>query len=437
MSETPRRTFLKQAGLAAAVWTGVSQSVRAAEGERLRVGVIGPGGMGSYHLRLLAANSEVEVAWVCDVDERRLTKAAEHVESVTEQRPQTTSDMRKIFDDDSIEAVFIATPDHWHAPAAILALDAGKHVYVEKPCCHNIREGRLMIEAAERSGKCLQVGTQSRSTETVRQGVEKVLGGEIGDVLVTKAWNSQRRGNIGKREPTEPPAQLDFDTWTGPAPKIPFQTNMLPSVWRWWRNFGCGDIGNDGVHDIDVALWGLGVDTHPSRVSCLGGKYFFDDDQQFPDTQYAVFEYPQEGTPKGRQKQFIFEQRIWSPYPQEGYENGCAWYGTKGMLVMGHTQGWRLYGERGKLLEQKTGGVDLPAHHQNFFDCVRGKASKLNAGIEVGHRAATLVHLANIAARVGAILEFDPQAEEITNHAEANELVRREYRDHWGTPKGV
>ena len=184
MSETPRRTFLKQTGLAAAVWTGVSTSVRAAEGERLRVGVIGPGGMGSYHLRLLAANSEVEVVWVCDVDERRLTKAAEHVESVTEQRPQTTSDMRKVLDDNSVEAVFIATPDHWHAPAAILALDAGKHVYVEKPCCHNIREGRLMIDAAKRSGKCLQVGTQSRSTKTVREGVEKVLGGEIGDVLV-------------------------------------------------------------------------------------------------------------------------------------------------------------------------------------------------------------------------------------------------------------
>ena len=210
---------------------------------------------------------------------------------------------------------------------------------------------------------------------------------------------------------------------------------MLPGVWRWWRNFGCGDIGNDGVHDIDVALWGFAVNTHPSRVSCLGGKYFFDDDQQFPDTQYAIFEYPQEGTPQGRQKQFIFEQRIWSPYPQEGYENGCAWYGTKGMLVMGHTRGWRLYGERGKLLEQRTGGVDLPAHHQNFFDCVRGRSSKLNADIEVGHRAATLVHLANIAARFGAVLEFDPQAEEITNNAEANELVRREYREHWGTPK--
>ncbi|WP_166825743.1 Gfo/Idh/MocA family protein [Thalassoroseus pseudoceratinae] len=435
MSDTPRRTFLKQAGLATAVWTGVSSSARAADSERLRVGMIGPGGMGSYHLRVLTANPEVEVAWVCDVDEQRLAKAVEHVESATEQRPQTTDDMRKVFDDDSIDAVFIATPDHWHAPAAILALDAGKHVYVEKPCSHNIREGRLMIEAAKRSGKFLQVGTQSRSTETVRQGVEKVLNGEIGDVLVTKAWNSQRRRNIGKRTPTDAPSHLNFDAWTGPAPKIPYQTNMLPSVWRWWRNFGCGDIGNDGVHDIDVALWGFGVNTHPSRVTCLGGKYFFDDDQEFPDTQYAVFEYPQAGEPKGRQKQFIFEQRIWSPYPQEGYGNGCAWYGTKGMLVMGHTRGWRLYGERGKLLDQQTGGVDLPAHHQNFFDCVRGKSSKLNAGIEVGHQAATLVHLANIAARVGAVLEFDPKTEEITNHSEANSFVKRAYRDHWATPK--
>ena len=435
MNDSPRRTFLKQAGLAAAVWTGVSSPAGAAESDRLRIGVIGPGGMGTYHLRLLTSNPEVEIAWVCDVDERRLAKAAEHVESVTEKRPQTSTDMRKVFDDPTIDAVFIATPDHWHAPAAILALDAGKHVYVEKPCCHNIREGRLMIEAVKRSGKCLQVGTQSRSTETVRKGVEKVLNGEIGEVLVTKAWNSQRRANIGHREATDPPGYLDFDNWTGPAPKLPYQTNLLPGVWRWWHNFGCGDMGNDGVHDIDVALWGFGVEEHPSRVACFGRKYHFDDDQQFPDTQYAVFEYPETGRPVGRQKQFIFEQRIWSPYPQESYENGCAWYGTKGMLVMGHTQGWRLYGERGKLLDQQTGGVDLTSHHQNFFDCVRGKKSKLNASIEVGHRAATLVHLANIACRVGSVLEFDPEAEEIVNHAKANELVGRKYRDHWGTPK--
>ena len=150
-------------------------------------------------------------------------------------------------------------------------------------------------------------------------------------MLVAKAWNSQLRRSIGKSQPSEPPAFLDFDLWLGPARKVPYRSNLLPGIWRWWYDFGCGDIGNDGVHDIDVALWGLGVKSHPSKAACLGGKSFFDDDQQFPDTQYAVFEYPAENG--GRPKQLIFEQRIWSPYKQEGYENGAAFYGTKGMLI--------------------------------------------------------------------------------------------------------
>src|SRR6185503_12130466 len=152
-----------------------------------------------------------------------------------------------------------------------------------------------------------------------------------GEILVAKAWNSQLRGNIGKAQPSSPPAELDFDSWLGPAPHRPYQKNLLPSSWRWFFDFGCGDMGNDGVHDLDIARWGLGVETHPNRIAALGGKYFFDDDQQFPDTQNVLFEYDQ----NGRKKQLVFEQRIWSPYVQEGHENGNAWYGTKGMMVLG------------------------------------------------------------------------------------------------------
>ena len=168
-----------------------------------------------------------------------------------------------------------------------------------------------------------------------------------------------------------------------------------------------------------------------------GGKYFFDDDMQFPDTQYAVFEYPVEGKPEGRKKQLIFEQRIWSPYVQEGYENGTTFYGKEGILILGHTKGWKLYGPRMKLIAENNGPVELPRHHQNFFDCIRGEQKKLNADVKAGHLAAGIVHLANIAARVGGVLDFDPQQEQITNNPEANALVRRQYRDHWATPKGV
>jgi predicted dehydrogenase len=431
--ENTRRRFLQQTAATTLAATTVGSVKAASALNRIRIGVIGPGGMGMNHVRNLANRNDVDIISVCDVDKNRLETAAAHVASETGKRPVTTGDIRTVLDDASIDAVFIATPDHWHAPAAILALDAGKHVYVEKPCCHNVREGRLMADAVKRSGKVLQVGTQSRSTECVADGINRVLNGDIGDVLVAKAWNSQRRGSIGHSEPTEPPPHLDFDSWTGPAPTVPYRKNLLHSVWRWWHDFGCGDIGNDGVHDIDVALWGLGVSTHPDKVACFGGKYFFDDDQQFPDTQYAQFEYSPTGS-VGERKQLIFEQRIWTRYTQDGYENGAAFYGTKGVLIMGHTTGWRMYGERNKLLAERTGRADLVAHHTNFFDSIRGKA-KPNASIEVGHRAATIVHLANIAARTGRVLNFNPVNEQIANDAEANQMLRREYRDHWGTPQ--
>ncbi len=438
MSQTERRTFLKAAGAGAVALTMTRGTARAADSGRMIVAVIGTGGMGSYHLRTLAARKDVEVAYVCDVDQNRLAASVKAVEQAAGNTPKAADDMRHVLDDRNVEAVFIATPDHWHAPAAILSLDAGKHVYVEKPCCHNIREGRLMAEAVERSGKLLQVGTQSRSTDCVMEGIQRICEGEIGEILVAKAWNSQRRGSIGKTQPSEPPAHLDFDKWVGPAPMVPYRSNMLHGIWRWWYDFGCGDIGNDGVHDIDVALWGLGATTHPSSATSFGGKNFFDDDQQFPDTQYAVFEYPTDGKPDGRKKQLIFEQRIWSPYVQDGYENGAAFYGTKGVLIMGHTVGWRLYGERNKLIAQRSGSADLAAHHQNFFDCIRGNKKQLNADITAGYLSATLVHLANIAARVGSVLHFDPQTEQITNHKQADGMVRRKYREgHWAVPRGV
>ncbi|MGE0607398.1 MAG: Gfo/Idh/MocA family protein [Pirellulales bacterium] len=433
---TDRRDFLKTSSAGFALALSAASLARTAENDKPVVAVIGPGGMGTAHLKQLAGNNGVRLAYVCDVDENRLQAAVKTAESLSGLAPQAVKDMRTIFDDKSVDAVWIATPDHWHAPAAILAADAGKHVYVEKPCSHNIREGRLMIEAARRNQRVMQVGTQSRSTAHVMQAMERLQSGVIGTVLVAKAWNSQRRGNIGHQQPSDPPPHLDYDLWLGPVPHVPYQSNLLPGIWRWWYAFGAGDMGNDGVHDLDLARWGLGVTGHPNRIASLGGKYYFDDDQQFPDTQTVQFEYSGDGQP-GNLRQLIFEQRIWSPYVQEGYENGNAFYGTEGMMILGKIGGYKIYGPRNKLLEESpTGTPDLAAHHQNFLDCLKS-GDKPHADIEINHLTTTLCHLGNIATRTGRVLHFDPAQEAITGDEEANALVRREYREHWAKPMGV
>ncbi|RPJ27741.1 MAG: gfo/Idh/MocA family oxidoreductase [Planctomycetaceae bacterium] len=437
MRELSRRNLLRQSGtLATAVaLAGLPRTCRAAgANDRILLGMIGPGGHGSGLLASFVAQKDVEVVYVCDPDADRMNQAARVVEQAAGKAPKAVADLRRVLDDKEVDAVVVATPDHWHAPATILACEAGKHVYVEKPCSHNIREGRLMVEAARRNGRVVQVGTQSRSAEYIVRAMQLLREGAIGDILAAKAWNSQLRRDIGKVKPTEPPAHLDFDLWVGPTPMVPYQSNLLHSTWRWFFAFGSGDIGNDGVHDIDIARWGLGVETHPNTVAAIGGKYFFDDDQQFPDTQYVVYEY---GTAEAGKKQLVYEQRLWSPYGQEGYENGNAFYGTKGMLILGKQEGWQLYGPRNERRDQMKGQLDGAVHHRDFLDCIR-TGRRPHADIEIGHLSATLAHLGNIAARVRRVIHFDPQTERIVGDEEANGLVRREYRaGHWAVPKGV
>lgn len=401
--------------------------------DRIVLGFVGPGGQGTNLLESFGKMKDVAIAAVCDVDGKRAQLAAKRAGDLTGTPPKILKDMREVFAQKDIDAVAIATPDHWHAPATILACDAGKHVYVEKPCCHNIREGRLMIEAARRNKRVVQTGTQSRSAPHLREGIERLKNGAIGEILVSKAWNSQLRRNIGKVKPSAPPMELDYESWVGPAPMRAYQSNMLPGSWRWFFNFGCGDMGNDGVHDIDIARWGLGVETHPSRVSAMGGKYFFDDDQEFPDTQTVAFEYD---VGNGKKKQLIFEQRIWSPYVQEGNENGNAFYGTKGMMILGKHKGWQLFGLRNEPGDKMFSSLDSAPHHRNFLECIRD-AKHPNGDVDIGHHSAALVHLGNIATRLGRTLKFDAAKEQIMDDTEANAMVRRKYREHWAVPKNV
>ena len=438
MLPVTRRDFIQSTAAAttAATLAASASVAKAAANDVLTIALIGCGGMGSNHLNNLIARKDVRMAYVCDVDANRLADSAKKAETAGHNGVRAVKDLRKILDDKSVDAVWIATPDHWHSPAGILAVEAGKHVYVEKPVSHNIREGRLLMEAARKANKVVQVGTQSRSSAHCLRAMEIIKEGTIGEVKVAKAWNSQLRSSIGHQQPSSPPDYLDFDLWLGPAPKREYQANMLPGRWRWFHDFGAGDIGNDGVHDIDCARWGLGVTTQPSTATGLGSKFFFEDDQQFPDTQYCVFEWPGDGKPASK-RQLIFEQRDWSPYVQEGYENGAAFYGTKGVLILGHSVGFQVYGQKNKPGEKGSGAADLVAHHTNFIECVKS-GKRPNADVEEGHLSASLVHLANIACRLQKTLQFDPVKEVITSDTDANKLVRRAYRDgHWAVPKGV
>lgn len=439
MSHANRRTFLKQSGAGIAGAAALNWATAAHAGnsnETIVLGLIGAGGRGSGLAQSFAKHRDVEFAYVADPDVKRGNRSVEAIGEIRGKRPKSVQDFRAILDDDAVDAVIVATPDHWHGPATLLALEAGKHVYVEKPCSHNIREGRLMVEAAARQKRVLQVGMQSRSSPPIIEAMQMLRDGAIGDVLVAKAWNSQKRANIGRAKPTSPPEGFDYDLWIGPAPFVPFQANRHHYTWHWWYGFGTGDFGNDGVHDTDVARWGLGVNKHPRTVSVTGGKYFFDDDQQFPDTIYASFEYPGDGR-VGHKRQLIFEQRIWSPYRQEAYENGNAFYGTEGMLLLGKNDGWKLFGPRNQLIKSSPAGGMGDPHYRNFLDCIRTGA-KPNADILTGHLSASLCHLGNIAARVGRQLNFDPDQEHILDDENAATLIRREYRkDHWAVPKGV
>jgi predicted dehydrogenase len=431
-----RRDFVKlsSAGIASAfVLGGVQAQTPKGANNKLVAALVGCGGRGTSDAGRFKDSPNVELAYVCDVDKNRLAKAAEKFGLPAN---KAVSDMRRVLDDKSVDIVIVTTPDHWHAIGSILACEAGKHVYVEKPISHNIREGRLLVEASARNKTLVQHGTQSRSTSTLIEGVKKLREGIIGDVLVARCWNIKRRGALKPGEDTAPPPELDYENWVGPATMIPYRTNRVHNRWTMWYHFGVGESGNDGVHDIDYARWGLGVETHPTKISAYGGKYL-NDEAEFPDTQQATFEYPGDGKP-GSHKVLIYEQRLWSRNVPNEVDSGAEFYGSKGQMFLSRRGKLTVLDENNKpvALNTKLEGQNDVAHVQNLCDCIRN-GGEPTANALTGHLSTSLAHLANIATRVGRALTFDPAKEQFIGDEEANKLVAREYRDHWGKPRGA
>ena len=428
VSGMKRRTFF---GAAAAAGLAASQATPVAASDKVNIGMIGVGGRGRGLLGTFSSLPDVNVSYLCDADQASLERASRVLERAGRAVPQTAGDMRRLFDSKDVDAVVVATPDHWHAPATILACDAGKDVYVEKPASHNIREGRLMVDAARRNQRIVQVGTQSRSRPSSRKAIEISRSGDLGDILMAKAWNVQLRDDIGHKPNTPVPNGVDYDSWLGPAPWIPFNENRFHYKWHWHWHFGTGDVGNDGAHQIDIARWALGTD-FPTTASGMGGKVFFKDDQQTPDTMNTTFQY-------ANGKALIWEMRIWNPYGMDGQENGVAVYGTDASIQIGRWDrrwGYKLFDGKGNLVEHNDADDEADDHMRNFVDCIRTRELP-NADVSIGHISAIHCHLANIISRTGRNLAFDQETESIVGDPHANLYVKRAYRSHWSTPKGV
>ena len=424
--KNPNRRYFIAAGAAA-----VSSRIIAAPSDAaIRIGMIGMGGRGSAIMTSeLKRVPNIKITHLCDVDQARLEKAQSAAAKAGYGNVRGSADLRRVLDDKEVDAVVIATPDHWHAPATILACAAGKDVYVEKPVSHNLREGRLMIDAARKYNRVVQAGMQSRSRPNTIRAVEIAHSNQLGRVLMAKAWNSQQRADIGTKPNSPAPAGLDYNTWVGPAEMVPFNENRLHYKWHWNWNFGTGDMGNDGAHQMDQARWALGVDL-PKRVSGSGAKYYFTDDQQTPDSMNLTFDYGSKG--------LVWEMRIWHDYGLEGIDNGVAVYGTEGFLHIGRWNrkwGYRVFDKGGKMVEEQQDGKE-DFHMQNFIDCVISR-KRPNCDIEIGHISSAHCHLGNIVHRTGRNLNFNAANESIPNDAEANAMLRRKYRNHWATPKGV
>jgi predicted dehydrogenase len=467
VSEPGRRTFLKTTAVAAAtVATASSANKVLGANDRVRVAVIGVRGRGWDHVKGYRPIPNVEISHFCDVDENVLRKRCDDAEKLGIPKPQTVVDVRKLLEDKNVDAVSIATPNHWHSLIGIWAAQAGKDIYIEKPCSHNWWEGRQLVNAINKYKVICQHGSQCRSSAAILEAMNKMRSGLIGDVYMSRGLCYKWRDTIGHANPEPVPAGVHYDLWTGPAPLKPFTRNRFHYNWHWIWDTGNGDLGNQGIHELDLARWGLGVGL-PTKITAAGGHFLFDDDQQTPNMLTAAYEFR---TPEGKTKMMTFEVRGWMTNHEAGIGTsefkggdvpaaglkaaadsktlgpasnkpstiGNLYYGQKGYLAISNYDSYKSFlGPSDEPGPEKRAPVKNE-HFVNFIDCVRSrKAEDIHAPIYEGYVSTSLVHLANASYRLGRTINFDPKTETVLNDPEATTLLKGTYRAPYVVPEQV
>jgi len=438
-----RRNFLKKA-VAGTVGLTVGSKILASRArsynsisganEVLKIAIIGCNSRGESMAGTFAKQKNVEIIYVCDVEDKALQKGIKAVKDDTGKEPKGIKDFRKILDDKNLDAVYIATPDHWHAPASILSVKAGKHVYVEKPLCHNPLEGEMLVKAADKYKMIVQIGTQRRSWPTLTQGLKELKDGVIGNVYMAKTWYANTRGPIGIGKVVPVPSNLDYELWQGPAPRRPYKDNLIHYNWHWFWNWGTGEALNNGTHEIDVARWGLGLD-YPLKVNSVGGRYQFKDDWETPDTQVITFEAPG--------ATIVWEGRSCNGDNVDNRSRGVIFYGENGAMHTGDNS-YIIYDNKNKLVREvksdviftqglntTSPGEELDALHvANFLENVRNNRKPFADALN-GFKSTLWVQLGNISQRVGHTLNIDQSNGHIIGDNEAMKLWGREYEKGW------
>jgi predicted dehydrogenase len=445
MESQSRRSFIKKttAASAAVSLSGILPTMSAksygriiGSNERIAVSVMGVNSRGKALASNFARQKDCDVLHICDVDSRAILACQENLGSFQEIKTKGFRDFRESLEDKDIDAMIIATPDHWHAPAALLAMQAGKHVYLEKPSSHNPHEGELLIEAARRYGRAVQLGNQRRSFPNVIQGMQELKEGIIGRAYFGKGWYANNRGSIGTGKDSPVPDRLDWELWQGPAPRREYKDNLVHYNWHWFWHWGTGEALNNGTHMIDLLRWGLDVD-YPVKVSSNGGRYRFQDDWETPDTQVINIDFKEGVT-------MTWEGRSCNGKPIEGSGAGVIFYGEKGSMLFPGGNDYTIFDLRGQIVKEvkaerqmDTGNLVSPfdildaMHINNFFDGIRDGSSRLNAEIESGHKSTLLVQLGNIAQRAGHSLEINPENGHILADEEAQKYWSRTYESGW------
>ena len=434
MSELNRRTFFSTAAGAVAAGSLAARAVAAGPNDTIRAAVLGVNGRGTAHIGSFMATKGVQVAVLCDPDKVVLERRAQDFEKRYGVKVETETDLRKVFDRKDIDVVGIATPNHWHALATIWAVQAGKDVYVEKPGTHNIFEGRKMIEAAKKYNRIVQHGVQLRSSEAVREGVDHLRKGTIGKVYMARGLVYRNRPSIGHaKDPDTAPATLNWDLWQGPAEERAFSKRIVHYNWHWHWNYGNGDVGNQGIHETDMCLWGLGLETFPTDINAMGGKFLFDDDKETPELLTSNYMFPDTN------QMIEFEVRPWMTNNEAGTGVGNIFYGSQGYLVIRGYNNYEIFlGQRSEPGPKRSDGDPLNKHFANFIEAVRARDTKLQHGpVETAHTASGLAHLGNIAYRLGRKLKFDPKAERFVGDTEADQMLTRHYRAPYIVPEVV